>query len=145
MLVLEFLFRCILDDCLSVKFFCNFSCSEDIRWLCSLFVKFGILYFQRFCVVVLNVVVSLFVLYDFVLEVVRYMVCFNLVQLVVNLCLLIISFLVQKSLIMYVQCIYYNLINIFQSEYDEFVELLRYVWGVFCMVLGGMIQFNEFL
>jgi len=145
MLALEFLSRRTSDDRPSVKFSRNPSCSEDIRWLCSLSAKLGTSHLQRFCVAALNAVVSPFVLHDLALEAARHMARSNPAQLAANLRSPTISPLVQKSLTMYAQCIHYNLINISQSEYDEFVELLRHARGAFCMAPGGMTQFNELL
>ena len=145
MLALEFLSRRTSDDRPSVKFSRNPSCSEDIRWLCSLSAKLGTSHLQRFCVAALNAVVSPFVLHDLALEAARHMARSNPTQLATNLRSPTISPLVQKSLTMYAQCIHYNLINISQSEYDEFVELLRHARGAFCMAPGGMTQFNELL
>ena len=145
MLALEFLSRRTSDDRPSVKFSRNPSCSEDIRWLCSLSAKLGTSHLQRFCVAALNAVVSPFVLHDLALEAARHMARANPAQLAANLRSPTISPLVQKSLTMYAQCIHYNLINISQSEYDEFVELLRHARGAFCMAPGGMTQFNELL
>ena len=145
MLALEFLSRRTSDDRPSVKFSRNPSCSEDIRWLCSLSAKLGTSNLQRFCVAALNAVVSPFVLHDLALEAARHMARSNPAQLAANLRSPTISPLVQKSLTMYAQCIHYNLINISQSEYDEFVELLRHARGAFCMAPGGMTQFNELL
>ena len=93
----------------------------------------------------LNAVVSPFVLHDLALEAARHMARSNPAQLAVNLRSPTISPLVQKSLTMYAQCIHYNLINISQNDYDEFVELLRHARGAFCMAPGGMTQFNELL
>lgn len=145
MLALEFLSRRTSDDRPSVKFSRNPSCSEDIRWLCSLSAKLGTSHLQRFCVAALNAVVSPFVLHDLALEAARHMARSNPAQLAANLRSPTISPLVQKSLTMYAQCIHYNLVNISQSEYDEFVELLRHARGAFCMAPGGMTQFNELL
>lgn len=145
MLALEFLSRRTSDDRPNVKFSRNPSCSEDIRWLCSLSAKLGTSHLQRFCVAALNAVVSPFVLHDLALEAARHMARSNPAQLAANLRSPTISPLVQKSLTMYAQCIHYNLINISQSEYDEFVELLRHARGAFCMAPGGMTQFNELL
>jgi len=145
MLALEFLSRRTSDDRPNVKFSRNPSCSDDIRWLCSLSAKLGTSHLQRFCVAALNAVVSPFVLHDLALEAARHMARSNPAQLAVNLRSPTISPLVQKSLTMYAQCIRYNLINISQNEYDEFVELLRHARGAFCMAPGGMTQFNELL
>ena len=145
MLALEFLSRRTSDDRPSVKFSRNPSCSEDIRWLCTLSAKLGTSHLQRFCVAALNAVVSPFVLHDLALEAARHMARSNPAQLAANLRSPTISPLVQKSLTMYAQCIHYNLINISQNEYDEFVELLRHARGAFCMAPGGMTQFNELL
>ena len=145
MLALEFLSRRTSDDRPNVKFSRNPSCSEDIRWLCSLSAKLGTSHLQRFCVAALNAVVSPFVLHDLALEAARHMARSNPAQLAANLRSPTISPLVQKSLTMYAQCIHYNLINISHSEYDEFVELLRHARGAFCMAPGGMTQFNELL
>lgn len=145
MLALEFLSRRTSDDRPNVKFSRNPSCSEDIRWLCTLSAKLGTSHLQRFCVAALNAVVSPFVLHDLALEAARHMARSNPAQLAANLRSPTISPLVQKSLTMYAQCIHYNLINISQSEYDEFVELLRHARGAFCMAPGGMTQFNELL
>ena len=145
MLALEFLSRRTSDDRPNVKFSRNPSCSEDIRWLCTLSAKLGTSHLQRFCVAALNAVVSPFVLHDLALEAARHMARSNPAQLAANLRSPTISPLVQKSLTMYAQCIHYNLINISQNEYDEFVELLRHARGAFCMAPGGMTQFNELL
>ena len=145
MLALEFLSRRTSDDRPNVKFSRNPSCSEDIRWLCTLSAKLGTSHLQRFCVAALNAVVSPFVLHDLALEAARHMARSNPAQLATNLRSPTISPLVQKSLTMYAQCIHYNLINISQNEYDEFVELLRHARGAFCMAPGGMTQFNELL
>lgn len=145
MLALEFLSRRTSDDRPNVKFSRNPSCSDDIRWLCTLSAKLGTSHLQRFCVAALNAVVSPFVLHDLALEAARHMARSNPAQLAANLRSPTISPLVQKSLTMYAQCIHYNLINITQSEYDEFVELLRHARGAFCMAPGGMTQFNELL
>ena len=145
MLALEFLSRRTSDDRPNVKFSRNPSCSEDIRWLCTLSAKLGTSHLQRFCVAALNAVVSPFVLHDLALEAARHMARSNPAQLAVNLRSPTISPLVQKSLTMYAQCIHYNLINISQNDYDEFVELLRHARGAFCMAPGGMTQFNELL
>ena len=145
MLALEFLSRRTSDDRPNVKFSRNPSCSEDIRWLCTLSAKLGTSHLQRFCVAALNAVVSPFVLHDLALEAARHMARSNPAQLTANLRSPTISPLVQKSLTMYAQCIHYNLINISQNEYDEFVELLRHARGAFCMAPGGMTQFNELL
>ena len=145
MLALEFLSRRTSDDRPNVKFSRNPNCSDDIRWLCSLSARLGNSHLQRFCVAALNAVASPFVLHDLALEAARHMARSNPAQLTANLRSPTISPLVQKSLTMYAQCIHYNLFKISQSEYDEFVELLRHARGAFCMAPGGMTQFNELL
>ena len=145
MLALEFLSRRTSDDRPNVKFSRNPTCSEEIKWLCTLSAKLGSSHLQRFCVAALNAVVSPFVLHELALEAARHMARSNPAQLAANLRSPTISPLVQKSLTMYAQCIHYNLINISQNEYKEFVELLRHARGAFCMASGGMTQFNELL
>ena len=145
MLALEFLSRRTSDDRPNVKFSRNPNCSDDIRWLCSLSARLGNSHLQRFCVAALNAVASPFVLHDLALEAARHMARSNPAQLTANLRSPTISPLVQKSLTMYAQCVHYNLLKISQSEYDEFVELLRHARGAFCMAPGGMTQFNELL
>lgn len=145
MLALEFLSRRTSDDRPNVTFSRNPSCSEDIKWLCTLSGKLGNSHLQRFCVAALNAVVSPFILHDLALEAARHMARSNPAQLAANLRSPTISPLVQKSLTMYAQCIRYKLMNISQNDYDEFVDLLRHARGAFCMAPGGMTQFNELL
>ena len=145
MLALESLSRRTPDDRPNIKFSRNPSCSEDIRWLCSLSAWLGISHLQRFCVAALNAVQSPFVLHDLALDSGRHLARSNPAQLAANLRSPSISPLVQKSLSMYAQCIHYHLVNISPSEHEDFVELLRHARGAFCMAPGGMTQFNELL
>lgn len=145
MLALESLARRTPDDRPTVKYSRNPPCSDDIRWLCSLSARLGTSYLHRFCVSALNAVVSPFVLHEIALEAARHLARSNPAQLAVNLRSPNISPLVQKSLSMYGQCIHHNLMIMSQSDHEEFVELLRHARGAFCMVPGGMSQFNELL
>ncbi|KAK3713144.1 hypothetical protein QZH41_010056, partial [Actinostola sp. cb2023] len=145
MLALESLARRTPDDRPNVKYSRNPPCSDDIRWLCSLSARLGTSYLHRFCVSALNAVVSPFVLHDLALEAARHLARSNPGQLAVNLRSPNISPLVQKSLSMYGQCIHHNLMVMAQSDHEDFVELLRHARGAFCMVPGGMSQFNELL
>ena len=145
MLALESLSRRTPDDRPNVKFSRSPSCSDDIRWLCSLSAWLGMSHLQRFCVAALNAVQSPFVLHDLALDSGRHLARSNPAQLAANLRSPSISPLVQKSLSMYAQCIHYHLVNINASEYEDFVELLRHARGAFCMTPGGMTQFNELL
>ena len=145
MLALESLARRTPDDRPSIKFSKNPPCGEDLRWLCTISSKLGPSNLQRFCVSALNAVVSPFLLHDLALEAARLLARSNPTQLAANLRSPHISPLVQKSLVTYGQCIHFNLINIGQSEYEDFVELLRRARSAFCMAPGGMTQFNDLL
>lgn len=145
MLALESLARRSPDDRPTVKYSRNPPCSDDIRWLCSLSARLGTSYLHRFCVSALNAVVSPFVLHDLALEAARHLARSNPAQLAINLRSPNINPLVQKSLSMYGQCIHHHLMVMAQSDHEDFVELLRHARGAFCMVPGGMSQFNELL
>ena len=145
MLALESLARRAPDDRPSVKFSKNPPCADDLRWLCGISGKLGPTNVQRFCVSALNAVVSPFLLHDLALEAARLLARANPTQLAANLRSPHISPLVQQSLVMYGQCIHFNLIDLARSEYDDFVELVRHARNAFCMAPGGMSQFNELL
>ncbi|XP_031553811.1 zinc finger SWIM domain-containing protein 8-like isoform X2 [Actinia tenebrosa] len=145
MLALESLARRSPDDRPTVKYSRSPPCSDDIRWLCSLSARLGTSYLHRFCVSALNAVVSPFVLHDLALEAARHLARSNPAQLAINLRSPNINPLVQKSLSMYGQCIHHHLMVMAQSDHEDFVELLRHARGAFCMVPGGMNQFNELL
>lgn len=147
MLAMETLARRVNDDRPQAKYARNPSYGEDVKWLLLIAKKLGAQYVQEFCLCTLSAVASPFVLYDIILEAAQsiFQNANNNTAYIHTIRSHILTPLIHKCQIMFTSGIYFQLMNIASSDYDEFISTLRTARAAFQMTPGGHLQFNDLL
>nr|XP_027202504.1 zinc finger SWIM domain-containing protein 8-like [Dermatophagoides pteronyssinus] len=147
MLAMEALARRVNDDRPQAKYARNPSYGEDVRWLLSIAKKLGTQYVQEYCLCALSAISSPFVLKDIIFDsnIWIYGNQYNNTAYVHTIRSHIITPLIHKCQMMFTSGIYFQLMNIASSDYDEFISTLRTARSVFQLIPGGNLQFNDLL
>jgi hypothetical protein len=145
MLAMDTLAKRVHDDRPQIKYARNPPYGEDVKWLFGISCKLGTSYLQQFCATVVNTIVSPFVLLDIAMDTASFLAINNLSQVSQQIRLPMLNSLLQKCLQMFGMCTQTRLHHIASTDYDEFVSIVCSARNAFCMVPGGMTQFNDML
>ncbi|KAI1293768.1 Zinc finger SWIM domain-containing protein 8 [Halotydeus destructor] len=145
MLALETLARKVVDDRSQSKYARNPSYGEHVKWLLNCAKKLGTPYLQDFCICAVNSVTSPFILYDIIIEAVRFLQMHNSPPIAQPLRSPLIVPLLQKCQQMFMQCTHSKMYHITPADYEEFVQVVLSARSAFQLTPGGMVQFNDLL
>ncbi|KAF7489952.1 Zinc finger SWIM domain-containing protein 8 [Sarcoptes scabiei] len=147
MLAMDTLARRNHDERPQVKYAKTPSYGEDVKWLLYITKKLGSHYVQEFCLCALTAITSPFVLYEIILEASQsiYQSASNNSPYLQSIRSQIMTPLIQKCQQMFASCIYFQIMHITSSDYEEFISTLREARIAYQLLPGGNLMFNELL
>ncbi|KAK6633958.1 hypothetical protein RUM44_004565 [Polyplax serrata] len=144
MLALETLARRVHDDRPQAKYARHPPYGDDVKWLLQISKKLGTQYLHKFCMYVVNSIVSPFILHEVAIEAAHYLARNN-PSLILQYLRSSLTLLVTKCQQMYIQCIHHKLYHLTNADYDDFVNAVCAARAAFLITPEGSQQFKEWL